>query len=1546
MNRILLAVTDLKKNQYFICVLLLILSPMLSYGQGADTYGFSASTRSYSALTGTTDTSLLATDDDAISSVINLPFSFTFSATAYSQIKVSSNGWITFGTTTSNFNGNNSTNASGAKPILFPLWDDLQNSVVPRYVVTGTAPNRIFKVEWAQQEWDYSSNSNDISFQIWLYETTNVIEYFYNRGSGNLRNPSASIGIYDTNDKYLTLSNSTASPTAQSSTFTTNISTKPQNGQVYTWTPPCTLPTIYAMTGIGGSFCSNVTGSSIGLANSQTGVSYQLLRGSVAVGSPISGTGSALSFGTFNTTGTYTVLATRIIGSCTSTMSGSVSILSYSSPPVPTATTVNVSCPSDATGTITVTNAAAPASLAFLSANNQYIDFGAKLLSNRAAFTVEGWIKFDPANYINRMSLFGQNDVIEIAFEGNSLRCWTYNGGSVDLPLSSFPAGNAWHHIAVTGDGTTGGLKIYLDGGAPVTGGNATANYGSDTNYTTKIGYGIMDPTGIGLTGEVFKLGFWNRALTAAEITNMSSGFVVYDASQSGLLAGYSFNEGLGTTVTGVGSVASTGTFFNSPVWTDPYVYSWASTPVGFTSNLKNITGLTPRTYNLITSLKGCTNSGSWAINSTNPAPTITTTGIVAAVCISTSSQPATLPYTATTNSPTSYSIDWNAMANAVGLVDQGNTAFVFSAGGGNLNTILVPANTPSNSYSGIMTITTASGCITTQAITITVNAKPTVTFTAQPGAAACTNTDVVYSTQSGQSNYVWVIPGVLGTDYSITSGGTGVDNTVTLKWLTVGTKTVTVNYRNASGCSANAPTSSTATLVNPTPSAPVLSDIVLTCDQTSVTANWAAVANASDYKIDVSYSAAFGTYIPGYQDFSVGSTSSVTLVGLTPGATYYVRARAVNSCGTSSVNSNVATFSVKRTFYNGSSWSIAPNASLKAVFTGDATITTPLDACSCEINSGVKVVVGVPGALNDTAVMKLENGLDIVGTGTLTFENNASLIQVNDANNINSGAIIYKRNTKAMKNFDYTYWSSPVVGQTLYSLSPNTLSDKYLSFSMNKWIVEPGTNVMNVGKGYIIRVPKPHFWPDPTASTYVQSAEFNGTPNNGAYTLPIAPVGYSNLIGNPYPSAMSADEFLLENSVNNNRIQGTIRFWTHNTVINSSSKYSATDYASYNRLGGVGTMAAPSAGTGGVNSDIPSGYIAAGQSFMTISASGAGPVVFNNSMRVSLAGKNFQFFKGIKSKAVALEKHRIWLNLANSEGAFKQMLVGYTTGATNGFDMAFDGVSSDSNKYVDFYSVNDNKNYVIQGRALPFDKTDKVPLGYKTSIEGTFTISIDKIDGVLANQTVFIEDKATNVVHNLKNGTYTFSTSIGTFNDRFVLCYKDNSVVDPIVIDPIVKDPVVTNPIATDPIVTNPIVTEPVVKDPVVTNPIVTDPIVTNPIVTDPVIKDPIVTNPIVTDPIVLDPSNGGGTLGNDDFVNKGRSVVVSVKDHQIKINSFDETIGMVMVYDLRGRLLFQNDHVNKNEYVIQNLDSSDQFLIVLTQLINGKWVTKEIVF
>jgi|GEM_PF-4548100 len=86
----------------------------------------------------------------------------------------------------------------------------------------------------------------------------------------------------------------------------------------------------------GGSYCTGSAGLPVGLSNSDIGFSYQLKLNGSNVGSPISGTGSAISFGIQAAAGSYTVSASSISNpSCSFTMSGSVSIYISSTGPFP-----------------------------------------------------------------------------------------------------------------------------------------------------------------------------------------------------------------------------------------------------------------------------------------------------------------------------------------------------------------------------------------------------------------------------------------------------------------------------------------------------------------------------------------------------------------------------------------------------------------------------------------------------------------------------------------------------------------------------------------------------------------------------------------------------------------------------------------------------------------------------------------------------------------------------------------------------------------------------------------------------------------------------------------------------------------------------------------------------------------------------------------------------------------------------------------------------------------------------------------------------------
>src|SRR5207253_1278737 len=72
-----------------------------------------------------------------------------------------------------------------------------------------------------------------------------------------------------------------------------------------------------------------------------------------------------------------------------------------------------------------------------------------------------------------------------------------------------------------------------------------------------------------------------------------------------------------------------------------------------------------------------------------------------------------------------------------------------------------------------------------------------------------------------------------------------------------------------------------------------------------SFAASWSGVSGATDYRLDVSTSNSFTTYVPGYQDLDVGNMTSYNVTGLSAQTRYYYRVRAYNGCDTSP-NSNV----------------------------------------------------------------------------------------------------------------------------------------------------------------------------------------------------------------------------------------------------------------------------------------------------------------------------------------------------------------------------------------------------------------------------------------------------------------------------------------------------------------------------------------------------------------------------------------------------------------------------------------------------------------
>lgn len=443
-----------------------------------------------------------------------------------------------------------------------------------------------------------------------------------------------------------------------------------------------------------------------------------------------------------------------------------------------------------------------------------------------------------------------------------------------------------------------------------------------------------------------------------------------------------------------------------------------------------------------------------------------------------------------------------------------------------------------------------------------------------------------------------------------------------------------------------------------------------------------------------------------------------------------------------------------------------------------------------------VRVLSGGNLTLSSNNNLTVTNLVNVIAGGAFAIKNSGSLIQTDNV--ANSGIVTIERTTTPVYRFDYTYWNSPVTEAsnfTLGMLSQNlTQWDKYYHWipsvgnGIGNWAQESAATVMNPTKGYIIRAPNSYSFTPTTFATY--TGVFTGTPNNGdidcpiSYgTLPMPEVNDQwNLIGNPYPSAVSASAFL-NYAPNANVIEGTVYFWTHNNAISASFpdpfygdfvlNYTASDYAIWNGSGGVAAC---------VTCPAPSGFIASGQAFFVESKSVPGNATFTNAMRVS--NNNSQFFRSSGPIATpssdngetAIERHRIWLDLTNTSSAFNQLLVGYIEGATLDWDRSFDGTQMNESA-VSFYSIIPDRQLAIQGRPLPFDVEDRVPLGYSSSVADNYSIRINHFDGLFVNQEIFIEDKLLGLIHNLKESPYNFATDAGVFDDRFILRFTDNKL-------------------------------------------------------------------------------------------------------------------------------------------------------------------------
>ncbi len=430
-------------------------------------------------------------------------------------------------------------------------------------------------------------------------------------------------------------------------------------------------------------------------------------------------------------------------------------------------------------------------------------------------------------------------------------------------------------------------------------------------------------------------------------------------------------------------------------------------------------------------------------------------------------------------------------------------------------------------------------------------------------------------------------------------------------------------------------------------------------------------------------------------------------------------------------------------TVWDGLAWSNGePDSSTKAVVNGNLILNSDLEACELEINENGSLEI--PDGFNFTVHGTVSN----LGTPeNFIVKKGGNLIQIGNIENY--GAITVEQDSDPMVRLEYTLWSSPVLGQTLQAFSPETLPNRIYTYEgTSGYVAVADANAdFTPAMGYMFRAP--NTWDSTVEAAY--NGIFTGVPFNGNTSVATHSGSYTS-IGNPYPSNLDADLLMDENAG-----IAALYFWVNTELVDG--EYVGNNYATYTELGGTVADAGAE----------PSGIIAVGQGFIVETTDAS--VSFDNSMRTANPADFF--------KTNQVEKHRFWLNLSDGNNtALNQILIGYMDGATQGVDHQIDGKMFNYDGSA-IYSIIDEQNFTIQGRALPFQDTDVVPLGFKALTNGKYNISLTNVDGLFSDgQLIYLKDNLLNNVHDLTDSRYEFESAAGEFKNRFEIVFEDEEIM------------------------------------------------------------------------------------------------------------------------------------------------------------------------
>jgi len=494
-------------------------------------------------------------------------------------------------------------------------------------------------------------------------------------------------------------------------------------------------------------------------------------------------------------------------------------------------------------------------------------------------------------------------------------------------------------------------------------------------------------------------------------------------------------------------------------------------------------------------------------------------------------------------------------------------------------------------------------------------------------------------------------------------------------------------------------------------------------------------------------------------------------------------------------------------------------------------------------LSKSAKLTIAKPGetlneknsgqSLTITHYLELNGNIDLVGESQL-LQTEGSILKET------SSGFIERDQQGTANSYNYNYWSSPVSIQgatipinsgftignvmldgtnsaTPFGLSfhdwyeyadgaystPRKISNYWLykfmgtSNAYSEWKRVGSAGTLEAGEGYTMKGTS-----GGAEISDRQNYVFKGKPNNGNITLRIGP-DQNYLLGNPYPSALNADQFILDNLKDGgtnpygNIFNGALYFWDHFAGKTHILADYIGGYATYNLTGGVPAVATDERinNTGESSKDyfgdeakIPQRYIPVAQGFfintvfdsilspnMTVDG---GKVIFKNSQRAfkkETNPENSQFLRpetNSQKEKQSDTRSKIRLDFRSPMGYNRQILVGADPNTTNGFDLGYDAPLNDYN-LEDMFWLIDNIEFVIQG--VPNFEIDQVlPLGIIINKAGIFSIKINKLENVAEDVNIYLKNLQDSTYFDLRKGDYSMTLDPGNYYERFQIVFQN----------------------------------------------------------------------------------------------------------------------------------------------------------------------------